>query len=136
MRLQALFTALFLAAASPAAALDGSRLRVIDGDTIVLPSGERVRLSDIDAPETRGARCPAERRAGEAARDRLAGMLHGRDVEIRRAGRDRWRRTLALVLVEGRSAGALLVAEGLALPWAPGPKARALRLAHWCGRHG
>lgn len=49
---------------------------VIDGDTVAVDasadmpaelSGIRVRLRGIDTPETRGAKCAAERAAGEAA---------------------------------------------------------------------
>src|SRR5688500_19031999 len=60
-------------AAPAAAAAEGETLRfdlchsgggtncVVDGDTIWL-GGERIRVSDIDAPETHPPRCPEEER--------------------------------------------------------------------------
>lgn len=70
---------------APAPALPAPRIaeegwhhvaRVIDGDTVELDSGVRVRLFGIDAPEL-SARC------GPQARDTLAFFLHDQ-------GRDRW----------------------------------------------
>lgn len=43
---------------------------VVDGDTLRF-KGEKIRIVDIDAPETSKPACPAERQAGEEARDRL-----------------------------------------------------------------
>jgi micrococcal nuclease len=36
--------------------------RVVDGDTLVLTSGERVRLIGVDTPETKHPKKPVERR--------------------------------------------------------------------------
>ncbi len=50
-----------------------------DGDTVELICGETVgtaRLVGLDAPELE-ARCPAERRAAEAAKRALAALLQG-----------------------------------------------------------
>ena len=38
---------------------------VVDGDTFWL-EGKKVRLADINAPETTGAACPAERALGDS----------------------------------------------------------------------
>lgn len=118
---------------SPALALDGNRIRVIDGDTVAL-GAERIRLVDIDAPEIAHPRCPAELQRGLKARDRLAALLRGRDVQITRDGRDRYGRTLATLTVAGRSVGAVLISEGFAVQWEPGRAAYAARLRYWCGR--
>jgi len=64
--------------------------RVIDGDTIVvrlelwpgLEAVYSVRAKDIDAPELRGAGCPAEKTWAEEARDK-AERLYGPGTEIR-----------------------------------------------------
>jgi len=89
--------------------------RVIDGDTLVLASGEHVRLLGLDAPE-RGK--PGYREAAEALRKLLA----GKPVRVAREGRDRWGRTLArLYLADGTDLSAELIARGLARPW---PKPR------------
>lgn len=118
------------AAADP---VDGDRIVIIDGDTVALPSGERVRLIDIDAPESFRSRCEAELRLGLAAKARLAQLLRGQPVEIERHRQDRYRRTLAFVRVGGVSVGQVLVSEGLAQPWKSGAQAKAARLVIWCG---
>ena len=55
----------------------GDRIVIIDGDTVALPPigggrGERIRLLDIDAPETHRPRCAVEQLAARAAADKLA----------------------------------------------------------------
>lgn len=87
---------------------------VVDGDSIWW-EGERVRLMDIDAPEMQG-QCEYETRLAVQSRDRLAQIL-GSGFSIYRDGTDRYGRTLAVVTVNGRSAGDMLVAEGLARTW-------------------
>lgn len=133
---------LALALASPAAAepLEG-RIVVIDGDTVWHYSvrGERpekIRLLDIDAPETHGSKCEAELAAGYRAKARLVELLAQRPVSITRCGddgrcTDRFGRTLARISTPGGEVGAILLREGLALPYVPGRKAE--RAAHWCG---
>jgi len=88
---------------------------VIDGDTVVLASGEHVRFLGVGAPE-RGQ--PGAREAGAALRNLLA----GKPVGVVREGWDRWGRTLArLYLADGTDLSAELIARGLARPW---PKPR------------
>ena len=89
---------------------------VVDGDTFWL-AGEKIRIENIDTPETDQAKCPAERAAGERAKLRLHQLLNGGELVIARTGRDRYERTLARVTVNGRDVGATLVAEGLARRW-------------------
>lgn len=105
---------MILAAALLALCTPGPRVScIIDGDTFWL-SGEKIRIADIDTPELAG-RCASERRLAIQARDRLRELLVG--FEVRREGRDRYGRTLAVVTVDGRSVGAQLVREGLAREW-------------------
>lgn len=97
---------------SPYVAYDGDSIR----DT---RTGERIRISDIDAPEI-GSRCRCATECGLAirARDFLARRLaEAYMVEIVRVGRDRFGRTLAILRVNGRSVGDDLVAAGLARVW-------------------
>ncbi len=91
---------------------------VVDGDTFWL-AGEKVRIADINAPETHGAECPAERIRGDAATLRLTALLNAGPFVLESAPRDRDRygRALRTVTRNGRSLGAQLVAEGLAEPW-------------------
>ena len=143
------FMAAQLIARSAAAAphlVQGERIHVVDGDTVDLPCPsrlacvrERVRILNIDAPETRGARCAAERKAGFAATRRLESLLRSGRVSVARCdarGRceDRAGRTLARLAVNGADVGEALIASGHALPWRDGAPARAQRIAHWCGR--
>lgn len=104
---------------------------VIDGDTIRC-DGETVRMANIDAPETHQAKCEAERRLGDLATARLAELLEKGPVTIRRGDpadgrlKDRHGRTLALIHVNGRDVGALMIAEGLVRPWTG-------KRRGWCG---
>ena len=99
---------------------------VVDGDTFWL-AGEKVRLADINAPETQQAQCPAERELGEAAKLRLLALLNAGPVTLVNTAReqDRYGRRLALATRKGESLGARLVAEGLAEPWRG-------RRSSWC----
>ncbi len=47
---------------------------VVDGDTLWV-DGEKLRMLEIDAPETFGAACGRERRIGEAAKARLIALM-------------------------------------------------------------
>ncbi|WP_342027845.1 thermonuclease family protein [Sphingomonas gellani] len=91
---------------------------VVDGDTFRI-DGERVRIADIDTPEIHPARCALEAELGWAATLRLQAMLNTGPVTLVPIDRDRDRygRLLRRVERDGRSLGAVLVAEGLARPW-------------------
>jgi micrococcal nuclease len=101
----------------PVASMAG--LRVVDGDTFWL-GGEKIRIADIDTPETHPPRCAYEAELGARATRRLQMLLAeapftlapigGRDV-------DRYGRKLRIVTRGGRSLGDVLVAEGLARTW-------------------
>lgn len=92
---------------------------VVDGDTIDY-RGERVRMVDYDAPEISEPHCASEYARGQQAKFRLLELLNSGVVEVRPSGArdfDRYGRRLRLVLVDGRSVGDILIAEGLAWPW-------------------
>lgn len=97
---------------------------VVDGDTFWL-AGEKVRIADIDTPEL-GGQCPSEKDGARRARDRLLTLLNAAPFEIRREGKDRYGRTLAIVTNGRGSVGDQLVAEGLARTWSG-------RREGWCG---
>jgi len=97
-------------------------IRVIDGDTIAR-GGETIRIVGMDAPETHHARCDAEREDGEKAKAALATLLASGPVEIipsRR--RDRYRRLLARVTVNGRDVAAVMIKAGHARPYSGGKR--------------
>ncbi len=90
---------------------------VVDGDTIRL-NGERIRLQDIDTPETHRARCSSEQARGDRATERLTELMNSGDVAVEAgSGRDRYGRQLRTVTRDGRSVGDTLVSEGLARRW-------------------
>lgn len=92
---------------------------VIDGDTFRY-RGDTIRIADIDAPETRDAKCPSERALGERAKHRLAELLGTAPFTLTgydSRDRDRYGRALRVVYQDGHSVGAALVSEGLARPW-------------------
>lgn len=113
------FAALLLIAAAPPGE---ERVRfVIDGDTFILTSGERIRIAGIDAPETQPgqAECQREIAAGIAATRRAKTLLEGQPVTIERVGRS-YNRTVARVRLDGRDLAGELVTIGAARWWPRG----------------
>ena len=92
---------------------------VFDGDTFRY-RGEKIRIADIDAPETRDAKCASEAQLGARATDRLAQLLSQGDFDLSRyesRDRDQYGRLLRVVTRDGASIGQVLVSEGLARRW-------------------
>lgn len=92
---------------------------VVDGDTI-WQRGTKMRLLDIDAPETSGAECPREKALGEKAKLRLQELM-GEGYRVSNSGQtDRTsdhRALVRVILRDGRDVGKELIREGLAQPW-------------------
>jgi micrococcal nuclease len=91
--------------------------RVVDGDTIVLDTGRRVRLVQIDAPELSEGEC-----YGPAAKAALAGILPpgarvGLDFDPALDRVDRYGRSLAYVLKGRENVNLTLVVRGAASVW-------------------
>lgn len=108
----------------------GSRLQncVVDGDTIRY-RGLKIRLEDIDAPETGKPQCAAEEALGRRATHRLLELMNAGPFEVVRTGErdeDIYGRKLRRIERDGRSVGETLVAEGLARRWDGGRRS-------WCG---
>ncbi|WP_449472582.1 thermonuclease family protein [Sphingobium chungangianum] len=126
LRLAAIAAAPFAIAAAPPG--EAVVAYVIDGDTVRLEGGERIRIAGIDAPETRpdNAKCKAEIALGKDARARAKTLLEGRRVTVVRVGRS-YNRTVAKLSIAGRDVAATLVASGAARWWPRGaPRPR------WC----
>jgi micrococcal nuclease len=87
--------------------------RVVDGDTVVLQSGERVRYLLVDTPESTGGKHEC---FGAAARDFNRSLVEGRTVRLTygEACTDRYGRLLAYVAVDGKEVNAELAAQGYA----------------------
>ena len=106
---------------SRALPLCGKRSRancVVDGDTLWI-GGEKIRVADINTPETAQPGCAHEKRLGEKAKQRLVALVNQGPFELKREGRDedRYGRKLRVLVRGGKSLGMRLVAEGLAEPW-------------------
>lgn len=88
---------------------------VVDGDTIWL-KGQKIRIADIDAPETHDYRCASEKELGDRATRRLHDLLESGTITLQSIDRDedRYGRKLRIVLVNGERVGDTLVSEGLA----------------------
>lgn len=91
---------------------------VVDGDTLWI-GGEKIRVADINTPETAEPQCRSEAQLGERAKRRLVELVNAGPFELRQTDRDqdRYGRSLRVLVRNGRSLGATLVAEGLAHSW-------------------
>lgn len=90
--------------------------KVVDGDTLALADGSRLRLIGVNAPETRGSDGSAEAGAVEATRFARKFLGSGHiGIVVGADRRDRYGRTLAHVYrADGASLEAALLAAGLA----------------------
>jgi micrococcal nuclease len=75
--------------------------RVVDGDTLVLADGTRVRLLGVDTPETKHPDIPPEPLGAEAS-EFTRRHIEGRTVTLQfdRERRDRYHRVLAYVYLD------------------------------------
>ena len=91
---------------------------MVDGDTFWI-EGVKVRVADIDTPETHPSRCAREAELGNKATARLLELLNEGPIELRSGARDedRYGRKLRTVTRNGSSLGRILVREGLAREW-------------------
>jgi micrococcal nuclease len=88
--------------------------RAIDGDTLLLINGEKVRLIGVDTPETKHPKKPAEY-FGREAYLFTKQMIDGKEArfEFDRQKRDRYRRLLAYVyLLDGTFLNAEIIKQG------------------------
>ena len=91
--------------------LQGRVVTIADGDTITVLDADKVqhkiRLTGIDAPEKAQA-------FGNKSKQALADMVFGKDVQVEEHGKDKYKRTLGRVLVNGIDANAEMVRQGYA----------------------
>ncbi|MGE4298593.1 MAG: thermonuclease family protein [Desulfovibrionaceae bacterium] len=108
---------LCLAVRGYAETLRGSVVFVPDGDTLVLDSGDVVRIQGVDTPEMGRDGAPDQYFAREA-REELVALVLGQDVAVTTLGgaaRDRYGRVLGSVaLADGQDVATLLVQGGCA----------------------
>lgn len=97
-------------------------VRVIDGDTIEIEGGEKVRYIGIDAPETvepgKSVQC-----FGREATAKNKELVEGKTVRLKKdlTDRDKYNRLLRYVFVGGNLINAELVQLGFARAWAYPP---------------
>lgn len=101
---------------------------VVDGDTLYY-KGIKIRIADIDTPETHDPMCAAEAARGNEATGRLHALVNAGSFTLapNPDGRDedRYGRKLRIVTRGGESLGGVLVDEGLARWYAGGRR-------EWC----
>jgi endonuclease YncB( thermonuclease family) len=101
---------------------------IVDGDTIRF-EGTRIRLEDIDAPEVFSPKCASEKVLGQRATQRLVEWMNAGPFDVVYTGgrdADVYGRKLRIIERNGRSAGDMLIAEGLARRWDGARRS-------WCG---
>ncbi|MBI1492033.1 thermonuclease family protein [Halocynthiibacter styelae] len=106
---------------------------VVDGDTIRV-GDDSIRLDGFNTPETRFAACERERAMGIAARDRLQDLLNTASeirmvLTLTRSGtpaRDKYRRLIGRLLLNGQDVADVLITEGYAEPYTGGQR------RSWC----
>lgn len=106
MRLLILFLPLLLFAIS------GKVVSIHDGDTITILQDKqqiKVRLFGIDAPELKQP-------YGKKSKQFLSNLIAGKNVEVDENGKDRYKRTIGTIYVNGTDINAQMVANGYA--WA------------------
>jgi micrococcal nuclease len=99
---------------------------VVDGDTVVLENGQKVRLLGIDAPELEKEGHPADFLAHKA-KQVLADLVQGKRVRLEydKLRYDRYGRTLAyLFLLDGTNLSREMVRQGLAHVYTVPPNMR------------
>jgi micrococcal nuclease len=96
----------------------GRQACVVDGDTFWY-RGQKIRIADINTPETGNPQCTAEAELGARAAARLTQLLNAGAFSLESTDRthDRYGRALFTVTRDGESVGTALVREGLAEEW-------------------
>ena len=89
----------------------GKVVKISDGDTATVLTEDfqqvKVRLNGIDTPESKQA-------FGTKAKEALGEMIMGKQVSILDTGKDRYKRTLGFVRVDGVDVNAAMIQSGFA----------------------
>jgi ATP-dependent hsl protease ATP-binding subunit hslU len=96
----------------PLFAISGQVIKISDGDTITILQNKtqiKVRLFGIDAPELKQP-------YGKKSKQFLANLIAGEVVEVDENGKDRYKRTIGTIYLNGADINAQMVANGYA--WA------------------
>jgi micrococcal nuclease len=100
-------------AQSPCGPSYGKVVNIVDGDTVDLESGVRIRLLLVDTPETTGGKTDCY---GQQAKAFTTASLEGQQVSLQYETecKDRFGRTLAYVTANGKEINTELVKGGYA----------------------
>jgi len=111
MRLIVFFVSLLTPLLCLGDSLSGRVVGVADGDTVTVLVNEhdqyKIRVSGIDAPEKKQA-------FGHQAKAKMSALVFGKDVVVEWNKKDRYGRTIGVVMVDGKDAGLTLLRAGLA----------------------
>lgn len=103
---------------------DNTVTSVVDGDTFVLTTGQRIRLSNIYAPEL-------ELCGGKEAKERLEDLVLNKEVRIETSNEDVFNRALGLVYVKDTLVNEALLKDGFVrYDGTPNPKRDVLKAAY------
>ena len=120
----------------PVLAFSGKVVSIHDGDTITILTQERqqikVRLFGIDAPELKQP-------YGKKSKQFLANLIAGEVVEVEESGKDRYKRMIGTIYLNGADINAQMVENGYAWAYrkfskkytAQESKAKSQRLGLW-----
>lgn len=101
--------------ASVASSLSGSVKSVLDGDTLVLDSGERIRLGGIDAPEVAHGDKKGQA-GGPGSKEALERLVLGKNVSVSVAGSS-YDRLVGDVMLGGKNINEEMVRSGYAFDY-------------------
>lgn len=97
---------------------------IIDGDTLVLQTGQRLRLANLSAPELMFC-------GGSEAKDYLSRLVFGKTVTFQVLSQEVFNRSLAYVYVGGQLVNELVLKEGWArYDGTPSPQRERLKAAY------
>jgi endonuclease YncB( thermonuclease family) len=122
-----------------AAPIDPEDVYVIDGDTVtVFGAPPNVRLIGLNAPETHRAQCAAEWARGIQATQRLREIVHAGQLDFAFVAcateANNYGRRCGTLKANGKDVGAILIAEGLAVPFRCGGTRCPATPRPWCER--
>lgn len=106
---------------------------VYDGDTVALDcGGDRItaRLLGFDTPETKSPKCAVEQELAAKATARLRALSQSGALTFSGHARDKYRRLLVTMKVDGVDVADTLIREGLAVGYAGAAR------IDWCARLG
>jgi endonuclease YncB( thermonuclease family) len=119
MRLACAALALILTASAASADTIAGRASIVDGETLEI-HGERIRILDVDAPESRQT-CTrpdgSEWKCGQQAAIALADWIGTRTVICETDRKDRYERWLAHCMSGGEDMARWLASRGWAVPY-------------------